>query len=148
MENYNNDQLSSIDLQVDNQVRQELTEAAKWTKFISVAMFVAAGFILLFGVLGGSLLMGVLGKMDNSFGALAEYGGGILIAIILVVVAFFTVVYYFLYRFSAKMKSAIATDNVIDMNEAFSSLKLFFIITTVVSVISLLYSVYNMFKIF
>ncbi len=148
MENYNNDQLSSIDLQVDNEVRQELTESAKWAKFISIVMFVAAGLILLFGVLGGSLIMGVLGKMGNGLGAMVEYGGGILIAIVLVVVIFFTVVYYFLYRFSTKIKSAILTENVIDMKEAFSSLKLFFIISTVVSIFTLLISIYNMFKTF
>ncbi len=146
MENNENDQLSALDLEVDNEVRQLLIETSKWTKFISLSMFIIGGFVLLFGILGGSLMMGVLGKMDNSFGSLAEFGGGILIAIIVIVVAFFVVVYYFLYKFSTKMKSALTAENVLDMNEAFGSLKLFFIITTVISILSLAYSIFNMVK--
>jgi hypothetical protein len=146
MENYEQDKLSSIDLQIDNEVRQQLAETSKWTKFISVSMFILAGFILLIGIIAGSLITGVLGKMENAFGGMAELGAGVIIIIIVFIVALMGVVYYFLYRFSTKIKSALATENVIDMNESFNSLKLFFMITTIISIFSLLYSIYTMFK--
>ena len=63
MDNNENDQLSSLDLEVDNEVRQLMMETSKWTKFISLSMFIIGGLILLFGILGGSLMMGVLGKV-------------------------------------------------------------------------------------
>jgi hypothetical protein len=148
MENYSADKLSSIDIQIDEEVKQQLTETSKWTKFISISMFILCGIILIGVSVGGSTLMLFLSKVNSPLIALLGYSGGILITIIAVIMIGIAVVYYFLYRFSAKIKMAIATENTVAINEAFSSLKIFFIITTIVSIITLLGSLTSIFKMF
>jgi hypothetical protein len=148
MENYNTDKLSSIDLQIDEEVKQQLTETSKWTKFISISMFILCGIILIAVSVGGRTLMLFLSKVNSPLIALLGYSGGILITIIAVIMIGVAVVYYFLYRFSAKIKMAIATENTLVFNEAFSSLKIFFIITAIVSIITLLGSLTSIFKMF
>jgi hypothetical protein len=148
MENYSADKLSSIDIQIDEEVKQQLTETSKWTKFISISMFILCGITLIGVSVGGSTLMLFLSKVNSPLIALLGYSGGILITIIAVIMIGVAVVYYFLYRFSAKIKMAIATENTVVLNEAFSSLKIFFIITSIVSIITLLGSLTSIFKMF
>ena len=140
------DHLIEMDLHIDDDVRQQLYEAGKWTKFISIVMFVACGLLLLVGLLGGASLLSVFRSLGATYGYFGEFGGVVLIAIIVVFVGVLALVYYFLFAFSRKIKTALLTNNTADLNAGLKSLKIFFIITTVFAMISLLNTISQLFR--
>ncbi len=140
------DHLIEMDLHMDDDVRQQLYEAGKWTKFISIVMFVACGLLLLVGLLGGASLLSVFRSLGATYGYFGEFGGVVLIAIIVVFVGVLALVYYFLFTFSRKIKTALLTNNTADLNAGLKSLKIFFIITTVFAMISLLNTISQLFR--
>ena len=75
MEDTQKNFLSEMDLQADDQAKLQLMEAAKWSKFISITMFVFAGLILIGGVLGGSLMAGALQQLGTRYNSLLGQGG-------------------------------------------------------------------------
>lgn len=145
MENVQHDHLINMDLEIDSNVHQQLNDAGKWTRFISIVMFVASGLILLFGVIGGAALSNVFRNLGSGYSVLGDFDGGIFIAIVAFVAIVLAVVYYFLFDFSNKIKTALLSENIGEFNKGLRSLKTFFIITTIFAIISLLSSVYNLF---
>lgn len=145
MENLQQDHLRGMDIEIDNPVRQQLYDTARWTKFISIVMFVACGLLLVFGTIGGATLFTVIRKMGPAGGLMNEMSGALFIAIVLLVVAVLAIVYYFLFNFSRKVKIALLSENTAELNAGLRSLKTFFIITTVFAILSLLNSIASMF---
>jgi hypothetical protein len=145
MESQNTDMLSSIDLQIDNAVKQQFSEAAKWSKFISILVFVFAGIMLVVGIAASTFLLQALSKYYSSFLTIGTLGNGMIIATVVVVVALFSFIYFFLYKFATKVKQAIATEDQNLMTEALGALKTFFIISTIFGGLSLLFSIVNLF---
>ncbi len=149
MDNYKQDSLSSFGLQLDDEVKQELMETAKWTKFISVVVFCFFAVMLLFSIFGASALFNSLRnirQLDEKLIMITSIGGGVVAAIIAVIIIFVTLTYYFMFRFSTKIKSGIVVENEQNVNEAFSSLKIFFIITTIFGIVTLLGTIINLIK--
>ena len=146
MENFQNDHLTNMGLQVDAEVRQQLNDTSRWTKFISIVMFVACGLILLFGVIAGTQLTSTFKKLGGVYNVLGGFDSYIFIIIIVVVVALLAVIYYFLFDFSRKIKTALLSESTTEFNGALKSLRTFFIITTVFAVLSLLMNTYNLFN--
>jgi H+/Cl- antiporter ClcA len=150
MDNYKQDSLSSIGLRMDDEVKQQLMESSKWTKFISILMVSFCGILLIGGIMGSASFMLLLEKFggfgDNKLGMLAGYGAGIIIAAVVFIVILLVVIYYFLYRFATQIKTGIITENVQSVNSGFSALKTHIIIVTILSIIMLLISVANLFN--
>mgnify|MGYP000146139169 CR=1 FL=1 len=97
MENLQNDHLTNMGLQVDAEVRQNLNDASRWTKFISIVMFIACGLILLFGVAAGTQLTSTFKRLGGVYDVLGDFDSYIFIIIIVVVVAVIAAIYYFLW---------------------------------------------------
>ncbi len=149
MDNYKQDSLSSLGLQIDDEVKQELMETAKWTKFISIVIFCFSAVMLLSSIFGASTLFNTLRslrQLDEKLDMMTSIGGGVVVGIIAVVFILITLTYYFMFRFSTKIKIGIAIENVENVNEAFSSLKIFFIITTIFGILTLLGTIINLIK--
>jgi hypothetical protein len=141
MENTDQDFLTELDITIDSDVRQQLYEAGKWTRFISIVMFVICGLLLLIGVFGGAVFLSAFRSLGGRYGFLGDFGGVALILAATVIAAALAVVYYFLFNFSQKIKTALLTENTADLNTGLKSLKIFFIITTSIAIISLLNTV-------
>lgn len=146
MENFQNDHLANMGLQVDAEVRQNLNDASRWAKFISIVMFVACGLILLFGVAAGTQLTNTFKKLGGVYDVLGGFDSYIFIIIIVVVVAVIVAIYYFLFDFSRKIKTGLLSESTTEFNNALKSLRTFFIITTVFAVLGLLLNIFNLFN--
>jgi flagellar biosynthesis protein FlhB len=144
MELNETDHLSEMGLQIDNEVRQQFITAGTWAKFLSVLMFICGGILLLAGIFGGSEIINQYSKLRPLSG-LSEYQGGAIVAIVIFVVMVLIVVYYFLFNFSGKIKTALQNENVADLNTGLKSLKIYFILTTVFAILSLLFTLYSLF---
>ena len=146
MENSEQNHLQEMDLQIDNDVRQQLYESARWSKFISIVMFVACGLILFFGIIGGTKLFSIFRNAGSDYAFFDEFGAILIVVFLVVIVAVVALVYYFLFNFSQKIKTALLSENTEDLNAGLRSLKIFFIITTVFAILSLLNSVIQLFR--
>ncbi|MFT3908214.1 MAG: hypothetical protein QM737_02215 [Ferruginibacter sp.] len=147
MEQFQQDQLSDLNLQVDGEVRQHLGTAAKWSKFISIFVFVFCGIFLLIALAASTVIMSTIRKVSpDTFSFLGDASVGIIIGILVFIIAVMGVVYYFLYNFSVKIKLALLSEDVDALNKGLASLKTFFIITTIFSVLALLNSIYTLFR--
>ena len=148
MDIFQKDFLDDQSLQVDHEVRHQFLESAKWAKFIAITVFILflIGFLIL--AISGTAIFNVLQSLDQ-FRRIGSFTSGmslvLLLSIVFVVFAIFGVVYYFLYNYSVKIKLALATDNTDTMNKALLSLKIFFIISGVFSILTLINNLKNLF---
>lgn len=145
MDQMNTDQLSGTGLQVDSEMREHFADGAKWSKFIAVTMFIACGIILLTGLAASSTLSGIFRRL-GSFGSFMGMGTGVFFLILLIGVGVFAMLFYFLFNFSLKIRSALTTGNSDSMNAGLSSLKIYFIITGIFGILSLLVTLYTIFQ--
>ncbi len=145
MNDYNSDQLNNLDIRVDNEVKNQFAEASKWSKFISILVFVFAGIMLLVGVLGSAFILEAFDKMNGGFSQYGNVSSALIIGAVVVIVALVSVNYFFLYKFATKIKTAISTNDQLAMTEALSALKIFFIISAVISALSILKSIIDLF---
>ena len=147
MEEIREDHLNNMGLQIDNEARQYLNDSSKWAKFISITVFIFCGILLLFAIVGSSVVKEMLNKMTTgSMSFLGEFSFGILITIIVFAIIIMSFVYYFLFNYAVKIKSTLLSEDIGTFNKGLSSLKTFFIITTVLSILTLLNSIYNLFN--
>lgn len=146
MEDLQQDHLTNLDLEIVDQVRQRLNESTKWSKFISIIMFITSALVLVFGVIGATVLSGLFKSFPSAYNFLGELSGGLLIVIIVFVALLIAVIYYFLYDYAVKVKAALISESTASLNDGLKSLKLFFMITTIIAVLSLLNQVYKLFN--
>lgn len=147
MEQFQQDQLSDLKLQVDSEVRQHLNSSAKWSKFISVTVFIFSGLVLLIAVGGSTAIIAAMEKMSGrNLGFITSNYLWVIMGTMVFALAVFVFIYYFLFNFAAKIRSALMSEDVDVLNRGLGSLKSYFIITTVFSILMLLINIYNLFK--
>jgi hypothetical protein len=110
------DELPSIALKINNDIKAYLTETIKWGKFLAIMGFIGAGLMIIIG-----LMMITLGNvMALAFGN----GMGRLLGVIYILIA---VLYYFpsryLLDFSNYIKQALLLNDQESLDYAFSRLK-------------------------
>jgi hypothetical protein len=145
MEDLQDDHLSNLDLEIDNQVREKLSESIKWAKFISIMMFIASAVLLLFGLIGGAAITSIFRNAGGAYNVLGDMTGGVFIIIIVFIALVIAVVYYFLYNYSVKIKNALISENIETLNAGLKSLKLFFMIGAILGGLSLINEIVKLF---
>ncbi len=146
MEQNEQNYLGDMNLQVDQEVKGHFNNSAKWTRFISITVFIFCGIMLIGGILGGSTIVSLFDKASaGSTGFLFKLSGKLLILIVVFFVLVMAFINYFLYNYAVKIKSALQNENVETFNKGLSSLKTFFIITTVFAILTLINSLYELF---
>jgi hypothetical protein len=137
-----NTQEPLIDLDVDYDTKNILTETARWTKFISIVGIIGVGLLLLCLLFAGTMITTLTSKMMPGF----ESYTGILISAVIIVVAILGLMVSLLYRFSTLIKKGIETQDQDAFNRGLSSLKTYFIISGIFAVLSLLANFGNLIK--
>jgi hypothetical protein len=137
------DHLAGVNLQVDTAAGRQITDAGKWAKFISIVVFCFCGLALL-GILLSSAYMASISRALYPFlGEYANFGMGAVIAIFVIVIAVMVFLYYLLFVFSQKAPEGVATEDAGTLNKGLRSLKLYFIISTIIAILFLLLSLMN-----
>ena len=103
----------------DSEVKTNLTETAKWAKFLAILGFIGIAFMVIGALFAGAFLGSQpgMGAADFPFTP-----GMISIIYLLIAVLYFFPIYY-LYNFSVKMKNALLSGNDSLLKEAFGHLK-------------------------
>ncbi len=144
MESAEMDHLTGMNLEVDADAGRHITNAGKWTKFIAIFMFIALGLGMMLLLAGSTMLERVLGSALPGFGRYSSMGTGIFVAIIVIVGAVFFYLFYLLYSFSQNAPAGVASEDKQLLNKGFQSLKLYFIISTSISILALLFTIYSL----
>lgn len=146
MEQMRTDHLSGEnELEIDSHAGRQLSEAAKWARFIAITVFAICGLLLLMVILAASIV-------ENAFDAFGGYGAalsasgnkGALISVIVIIGLIVSGAYYLLFDFGNKTKVAVSTEDHPKLTGGLKSLRIFFVITTVLSILGLLRSLSNM----
>ncbi len=149
MDYTSHDNLSDMDIQIDSEARRSLTESSKWTKFISITIFILIGiFLLIFLGLTAAYPGDFFDSFDRLMGVYFGLSATVIIAIVLASVAVYLYTFYLILHYSKKIKTALATENTADLNAGLNSLKIYFIINSVISALILLLTLYNLKAIF
>lgn len=145
MEQPQKDLLSEVDLQADAEVRRNLYESAKWSKTIAIFMFVAAGLVFVGGLAGNNTISRIFSKAGGVYNIINEIGPAGMKLIVVLAALFIVLVYYFLLQFSSKTKAALQAENTAALVAGLKSLKIFFIITTVLAALGLVNNISQLF---
>jgi hypothetical protein len=132
---------SLFELSFDHESIDNLTETARWGKFIAIVGFVGCGLMVVLAFVVGAVLSSSLfsnlpryssGIGPNPFGFL----GGAMIGGIY---SIFAAVYFFpclyLYKFSVRMKAALNTHDQVKLNQSLKAQKFLFRYVGIVTII-------------
>lgn len=120
MENSENEVLDESSFIQNSQINEYLLETAKWGKFLAIMGFVGMGIMILvaIGIMLGSSQLSQMPGVNFPMGMLG------LVYIVIAVLYYFPVNY--LYRFSAKMKQGLRSNDLPTITSGFSNLKSLF----------------------
>ena len=123
-------------LKIDARSHKHLMEISKWVRFIGITGIVISIMMAITGLAGPDLLSKLLASANQAVISPASLS---IIFEVVAAICFFPSI--FLYKFSVKLKSALANDNQQSLNEAFLNLKYF---CRFIGVIAILYITFSM----
>jgi hypothetical protein len=137
------DQSSSLfEMDIDSTDQAYLLSVSKWTRMIAITGFVVCGLMLLLLAAFGSRIATLIASLSGlGQGNLA----GILIAVIIVVFAYAAIWLYFLFKSSNLLKKGLQNRSAIDLAEGFKAMRIYFVLSMIISTISILGSISGMF---
>lgn len=130
-----NDQLGELGLQFDNDARRTLFEASKWARLISIVVFIGCALFLVVLVVAGPRIASFF--QSQVLVTLADSSMAIIVTCLAVLFALVIATYYFLFNFSTKTKVGLLTEDTAGINAGLGSLKIYFIITSAIAILSL-----------
>lgn len=144
MEQNQPDKLTDMHVQIDEQARLHLQNMSKWTKFLSVLVFVGCGLAVIGAIAAGSTMINVFEQFmpgNSLVGSL----GGVIAAVLAVVALLVGFIYYFLFQFSVKVKSGLATEQSDLLVAGLNSMRTFFTITVILGAVSIFFTLMSFF---
>lgn len=136
-----NQDSSLFGINVDQTAKSHLAEAAKWAKFLSIMGFIFCGFIVLIGLFFGtfmSMFSSQYGENNpyNDFPTSTGFGASMAVLYIVIALIYFFPC-LFLFRFSVKMKAALASNDQEVLNTSFQNLKASFRYVGIIMIVML-----------
>jgi uncharacterized membrane protein YjgN (DUF898 family) len=137
------DQLKNLDLEVDQEAGQHFYSAGKWARFISIVAFCCIGLALIFLVVALPQLSRIFRSLPSGYSFLFRLGPEMFVVAALIAMVIIGYVYYLLFMFGQKVTQSVPQNDMEQLTVSLRSLKLFFIVSTILSIISLLFSLIN-----
>jgi len=133
---------SFLDLQVDQASSKNLLEAARWARFLSIIGFVCMGLLLIF-------FIAFQNQIANAFaqfipGVSNSAGFGILLAALVITAALVVLLMFFLIRAATLIRRGIETKNQEVFNNGLASLKAYFTMYGILSILGLITTLLNL----
>lgn len=121
-------QSSFFELSVDHESIEQLTETARWAKFLAIVGFIMCGLIAIVSFFIGTIFASSsLSGISGTGAGVASAFGGVLITLVYLVIAvaqFFPCL--FLYQFAVRLRMALRTNDQVKLNESLKSQKFLF----------------------
>lgn len=132
------DQLKDTHLQIDSETGMHITAAGKWARFIAIVAFCCCGLALIVALAGAAFFERAFSQFLPVASGFAGLGTGLFMLMILLIIGVMVYVYYLLYNFGQKAPVAVEQGDTPLMEKSLQSLKIYFIISTVLSMLGLL----------
>jgi uncharacterized BrkB/YihY/UPF0761 family membrane protein len=137
-------QLEDLKVTYDEESKSHLRDASKWAKFLSILIFTFCGIFLLLLLVFSTQMESYSEQLLGAFGISAEVLGYIVAGVVLVILVI-SFIYFLLFRFARLMKTGIEADNTEIVNRSWMSLKSYFIIVAIFSIIALVVNIASLF---
>ena len=134
---------SFLELQVDQTAAKNLSDVARWARFLSITGFVCMSLMVIFFVSMQSRLAAAMSQIVPGFSDLN--GIGVLLTIIIIAAVVGCLLLYFLFRGSTLIKRGIETKNQEVFNSGLASLKAYF---TMYGILAIVVFITNLVSIF
>jgi hypothetical protein len=142
MDQNENQQSSLFEMDLDNEARYSFGEMARWAKFLAIVAIVGLSLFILFFLAFGKR---IAYAMTTLFPGEITGLGTAVVVIMLIVVAICAVLLYFLFRASNGIRTGITTNSQEIFNDGLNSLKIYFMIYGILSILTTLSSILNAF---
>ena len=131
--------LLSSDLQIDSLSHSHLTETSKWAKFIAIAGFIFSGMI----IIGAIYVINLMMEVRNTYGSFRRDTSSLMLGGVfyIVIAIIWTITSIYQLRFATKLQNALLGNNQDELQSAFLNFKIYYRISGIVTIISLLLSV-------
>jgi hypothetical protein len=144
MEPDNTTHLLGMPLEVDAEAGRHITNAARWAKFIAIVMFIACALGLMLMLSGSSAIERMMRSALSPVVGYSSSYTSLLVGILLMAGIIIVYLFYLLYSFSQKAPAAVDSQDSAQLTKGFYSLKLYFIISTSLSIAGLLLAIINL----
>lgn len=138
------DQLTGTNLQIDSDTATHISGAGKWAKFIAIVAFCACGLGLIVALFGAAFFERAFGRFLPAAFRFSGAGTGLFILVLFIVIGVMVYIYYLLYNFGQKAPAAVEQGDHGLFEKSLQSLKIYFIISTVLAMLSLLLTLMTM----
>ena len=135
-----NQNTSLFGLGIDPITKQHLSEASRWGRFLAIVGFVFSGFVLLsivFSATSGVTLTRYVNNDSVTYNETGPTATLIRIVYLICFGLFYFLPCLFLFRWSGKMKVALAANDQENLNSSFQNLKIFFRYLGILTIIGL-----------
>lgn len=134
---------SLFDMQLDAEAQSSLLSVSKWTNFIAITGFIIGGLVLALAAAYGTQIL-------ESFSELLSIGGneevaGVILVVIVIAIVLVAVWLYFLMKASRLIKRGLSNRNSAIMADGFRAMRVYFVISFVISLLSLLSTLTELF---
>jgi nitric oxide reductase large subunit len=134
---------SILELQVDQTASKNLSDAARWAKFLSITAFICMGLMVIFFMAMQSQITSALSQVIPGFSNIDNVG--FLVAVVIIVAGIVCLLMYFLFRGSILIKKGIETKSQEIFNNGLAALKSYFIMSGIIAIIGLVSNLVSIF---
>ena len=132
---------SILELQVDQSASKNLSEAARWAKFLSIVGFVCMGLLVILFLAMQTQISNALAQYIPGLGSTGSFG--MLLVIIIITAGIVCALMYFLFRGATLIRKGIETKNQEIFNNGLASLKAYFTMYGVLAILGLVTDLIN-----
>jgi len=144
----NNQQDSFLQMNLDYDGGNILRETVRWSRFLSIVGIVVLSICLLGFIMAGKYLIPAFSRLMPGVENIENLAGALIMGVILVFVAIFGFLVYMLYRFSVLIRKGIEHQDQIVFAEGMKCLKLYFLVSGILAVLTLLGNLLSLTKLF
>lgn len=124
-------------LSLNAEIKNYLSETAKWGKFLGILGFIIVGLMVVFSLFMGLFMNRLpVNPMQNQ-SPMGNFGGLFMAVYLLLIALLYFFPSFYLYKFATKTRSALVNNDSVDFAEAFSKLKSFFKFWGIFTIIAL-----------
>ena len=130
-------------LSLDSIAREQLSEAARWARFLAIMGFIACGIMVVAGICTG-IMYSYVSTVSNRYtysGRVMNTAGrsGFLALVYIIMSAIFLFRCLYLYRFANKMRSGLQERSQQEVNESFRNLNKMFRYNGIMTIVLVLF---------
>jgi len=112
-----------FDLHVDNIVSSQLSEAAKWGRFLGIVGMIFCGLFVLLGLFAGSMISSLMPMMGEASAGLGMMGAGFFTFIYLIIALIYFFPCLYLFKFGSHAQAAIKSNDQVKLQSSIKNLK-------------------------